>query len=255
MRVGTYEYLAAREDAYWWHRARREMAARLLSKYGLPSHSSWLDLGCGTGGNIRLLRIPDLSLAVGLDLSPVGLRLAREKAKGAALVNADIARALPFADSVFDLVTSFNVMYHSWVPEESAVLSEIRRVLRPNGLMLATEPAFPLLKREMDVVAMSRRRYRAQEFVRLCRLAGLKILFVSYFTSFGFPLILIMKALKRPRAKWGEQKDTEVSIDRQPIPRVANEFMFRIAQIESWAITRKIHMPFGTTLVCIARKL
>ena len=159
MREGTYEYLAAREDAYWWHRARREMAARLLLKYGLPSHLAWLDLGCGTGGNIRLLKIPGLSLSVGLDLSPVGLRLAREKATGAALVNADIARAFPFADSAFDLVTSFNVLYHSWVPEKLQSFRKSAECYAPMGSCLQQNRHFPRSSVKWTWSVWSRRRY------------------------------------------------------------------------------------------------
>jgi SAM-dependent methyltransferase len=67
---------------------------------------------------------------VGLDLSPIALGLAREKAADARLVRADIARRLPFADSTFDLVTVFGVLNHAWVREEVAVLTEIRQELR-----------------------------------------------------------------------------------------------------------------------------
>jgi ubiquinone/menaquinone biosynthesis C-methylase UbiE len=254
MRDSTYEFLAAREDEYWWHRARREMAGRLLKRYGVPPRSRWLDLGCGTGGNMRLLDVLDPGLAVGLDLSPIALGLAREKAAEARLVRADIARRLPFADSTFDLVTVFGVLNHAWVREEVAVLTEIRRVLRPTGLVLATEPAFAVLERSMDVVGMTRCRYRAKEFAGLCRASGLDVLFVSYFTCFGFPLILMIKVVKRLRAVWSDRKRAEVSIDLQPLSRVANECMFRIALVEAGAIARGICMPFGTTLVCVARK-
>ena len=146
------------------------------------------------------------------------------------------------------------MLCHSWVLEETTVLAEIRRVLRPDGLVLATEPAFAVLKRGMDAAGMVRCRYRAEEFAALCRTAGLDVLFFSYFTSFGFPLIVVMKVLNRLRAALAKRRTAEISIDLQPLSSVSNECLFRIAQTEARAIARGIRIPFGTTLVCIARR-
>jgi SAM-dependent methyltransferase len=73
-------------------------------------------------------------------------------------VSNNIARGLPFRDTSFDLAPVFNVLYHDWVPDEKAVVHEIVRILRPGGVALFTEPAFPALSRSMDVWAMGRKR-------------------------------------------------------------------------------------------------
>jgi SAM-dependent methyltransferase len=255
MRTNAYELLAAREQEYWWHRARRQMVRLLLRRYRIPPRVCWLDLGCGTGGNLGLLDERDPDFVVGVDLSPVALELAVKKNLHVRFVRADIGRTLPFADAAFDLVTSFNVLYHAWISDESAVLAEVRRVLRPGGLMLATEPAFAILARTLDVVVMTRRRYRSREFAGLCRAAGLDVLFVSYFTSFGFPPILAMNIFNRLRRRRGKQKETDdVTFDLRPLGRIANECMFGIAKAEAEGVARGVRMPFGTTLVCLARK-
>jgi SAM-dependent methyltransferase len=255
MREGMYKFLAAREDQYWWHRARREMVSRLLQRYGVSPRLRWLDLGCGPGGNLCFLDAESPELIVGIDLSIIALELARLRGTRAQLVRADISRTLPFANSTFDLVTSFNVLYHAWVGDENAVLVEIRRVLRSGGLMVATEPAFSVLARAMDVAVMARRRYRSREFATICRSAGFDILSIGYFTSFGFPIILASKMLKRlPWLRRKSRGGDEVLIDMQPLSRLTNGFMFWIAKAEASAIARGIRMPFGTTLVCCARK-
>lgn len=253
MRPDTYRMLAEREETYWWHRARRAMSLRLLRRHGLAAGCRWLDLGCGPGGNLRLLQPLQPDLVVGVDLYPEALASARQKAPEASLVRADISRRLPFADAAFDVATTFNVLYHAWVASEADVLAEAKRVLRPGGLMLVTEPAFSILAREMDVVAMTRRRYRRGEFAALLRAAGFEVLLSSYFTSFGFPLLLGMKALRSLRAGWSHE-DSGPQADMKPLSPALGDVLHGLATIEARAIEGGIPMPFGTTLVCLARR-
>ena len=251
MHPETYTMLARRADTYWWHRARRHMSLALLRRAGLGRGCRWLDLGCGPGGNLGLLGPLAPELVAGVDLSPIALELAQRSGRPAALLRADITHPLPFADRSFDVVTIYNVLYHQWVASESAVLAEVARVLRHGGLLLLTEPAFPVLAREMDTAAMGRRRYRLAEAAALCRAAGLQLLRSSYFTSFGFPLLLAMKALRRP-GRQGERR--EPAADMQPLHPVANGGLYLAACLEAQLITAGVPIPCGTTLVCLARR-
>lgn len=239
MRPETYAMVSEREEHYWWHRARRAMAAGLLGRHGLAPGCRAVDLGCGTGGNLSLFAPFSPRSVVGLDLSPIALEHARRKHPSAPLVRADLTRALPFADASMDVVTIFNVLYHQWIDDEVEVLSEACRILRPGGLLLATEPAFEALARQMDRAAMARRRYEAPEFAGLCRQAGLEIAFLSYFTSFGTPPAYFLKATKA---------------DMKPLNPLINEILYLAARAEAFAIVRGFAIPFGVTMVCVARK-
>jgi SAM-dependent methyltransferase len=253
MQPETYHRLAAREETYWWHRARRGLCQALLRKYGVQRGARWLDLGCGPGGNLRLLEGMEPALTVGVDLSPIALELAHSKVPGAALVRADIARCIPFADASFNAVTVLNVLYHSWVERDSDVLREVARVLRPGGIVLVTEPAFVVLARDMDKVGMARRRYRRRDMAAMCRSAALDLVFAGYFTSFGFPILLGLKLAqrlapdRRPKAK-------ALAADMRRLPSPANGALHMLAALEVGLIARGVAMPFGTTLVCVARK-
>jgi SAM-dependent methyltransferase len=246
--------LSARQDGYWWHRARRAMSRALLRRHRLPAGARWLDVGCGPGGNLQMLEALSPALVVGVDLSPLALELAQRAAPEAVLVRGDISRGLPFADASFDLVTVFNVLCHSWVASELAVLREIARVLRPGGLLLATEPAFAALFREMDVAAMATRRYRCAGFASLCRAAGFDVRFATYFASFGFPILLLLKGLSRLTAPRRRGGDKTPAADMRPLNGLVNGLIYGVAALEAWALGRGARMPFGTTLVCVARK-
>jgi ubiquinone/menaquinone biosynthesis C-methylase UbiE len=90
-----------------------------------------LEVGCGTG--LLLTRFSDFARsAKGIDLSP-GM-LEKAKARGLDVVEGS-ATALPFADQSFDVACSFKVLAH--IPDISAALSEMLRVVRPGGYVIA----------------------------------------------------------------------------------------------------------------------
>lgn len=248
----AYAMLAERQDVYWWHRARRAMALALLRRFGVPAHCRWLDLGCGPGGNLEMLAPLSPDLTVGVDLSPIAIDHARHRRPAARLVRADITKGLPFASGSFDAVTIFNVLYHSWVGDETAVLREAVRVLRPGGVILITEPAFSVLARAMDVVAMGRRRYRLADIAGVCTAVGLEPLFGSYFTSFGFPLLLGVKMIEWLKGR--TKNEAPSGADMKPLKPLLNEGLHGAATIEGQAIARGIAMPLGTTLLYAARR-
>jgi SAM-dependent methyltransferase len=252
MKPEAYQALADRQETYWWHRARRTMALSLLRRYGLSSEPSWLDIGCGPGGNFRMLDSLEPKVVAGVDASPIALSLARTYAPSAVLELADINDGLPFANESFDVVTIFNVLYHGWVRSEADALAEVARVLRPGGLLLLTEPAFGALTREMDEAVMTRRRYRNADFDPWLRSAGFESLFASYFTSFGVPILLAEKFVKRMRRG---ARESAPELDMRPLPDIVNQLLMTAAKIEGWALTNGMRMPFGTTLVRVARRL
>jgi SAM-dependent methyltransferase len=253
VRPEAYHLLASRQRDYWWHRARRAMCAAALRRFDLPEQCRWIDVGCGTGGNLGLIDAWRPELVAGVDLSPLALNYACLEAPGARLVRADITRGLPFADAAFDLATIFNVLYHDWVNSEVAVLREVQRVVRPGGLALITEPAFPSLAREMDVAVMGGQRYRLREFAAICRAAGFEVILSSYFTSFGAPMILAIKLSQRLLAV-ARPKRTAIPLDMRPLNRALNRVLFALAHAEGRAIARGHYFPFGVSLCCLCRK-
>ncbi|HEY2961257.1 MAG TPA: class I SAM-dependent methyltransferase [Pyrinomonadaceae bacterium] len=94
--------------------------------------SSVLDLGCGEGV-LALLKRKDVHLA-GLDLSPDLVNQARCNGYDAACLGQ--LTELPFPDASFDYVVSLDVFGHVDFADKDAVLAEIKRVLRPEGVTM-----------------------------------------------------------------------------------------------------------------------
>lgn len=98
-----------------------------------------LDVACGTGRSLAHLAEvhPELKL-FGLDLSPFYLQQARESLAEVADVSlvAENAEAMPFADALFDVVTSVYLFHELPKNARRRVIAEMHRVLRPGGLLV-----------------------------------------------------------------------------------------------------------------------
>lgn len=94
--------------------------------------SSVLELGCGAG-MLALVKRKSVSLT-GVDLSEECTLAARRNGYDATFT-AQLSN-LPFADASFDYVVSLDVIGHILSEEKDAVLAEIKRVLRPDGVTL-----------------------------------------------------------------------------------------------------------------------
>lgn len=108
------------------HLARYRFAARFPS-------ARTLDLGCGSGYGTAALGIG----AIGIDVSYEALADARIRFPQARFLQAT-AEALPFADATFDLIAAFEVIEH--LERWPDLLSEARRVLRHQGVLLVSTP-------------------------------------------------------------------------------------------------------------------
>lgn len=95
-----------------------------------------LEVSCGHGGGASyLVRTFNPARYTGLDLNPVGVAFCRDRHKlpGLDFVQGD-AQELPFSDGTFDVVLNLEAS-HSY-PNFPIFLSEVARVLKPNGRFL-----------------------------------------------------------------------------------------------------------------------
>ncbi len=134
--VRQYARLAPRYDARWSHYVSASVEATLERLPGLGG--PLLDVGCGTGRLLADLRAREPATdAAGVDASLAMLAVARTRLAEAARLVAAPAERLPFAAATFARVVSTSVLHH--LADPAAALGEIRRVLRPGGLLLVTD--------------------------------------------------------------------------------------------------------------------
>ena len=133
MDAAEYDTMARVEDRYWWYRNLRRRIARSLRDAVATTPRRILDVGCGTGANVRGLRtVFPGCVVVGSDVAAQALEHARVRFHGP-LVQAS-ANALPFRDGVFDVVLITDVLNVAAVDDAVAV-HEAHRVLRAHGVL------------------------------------------------------------------------------------------------------------------------
>jgi SAM-dependent methyltransferase len=115
----------------------------MVTLAGLRDGHRVLDVGCGTGNLLRTIggHHPGTEL-VGLDPDPKALARARRKARRAGVnvrLDQGFAQELPYEDGSVDRVFSSLMLHHLDTPSKDALLAEIRRVLRPDGLLVLAD--------------------------------------------------------------------------------------------------------------------
>lgn len=128
----SYEALAKPFARKLWRRIAEEAAVRA------PTHSSIIDIGCGPGTVLRIIRKqrPDLHLT-GIDIDPEIIATARRKADGMNISFVEgSADTLPVADRSADTIISSLVFHHLSTDTKRAALRGVRRILRPGGRFL-----------------------------------------------------------------------------------------------------------------------
>lgn len=239
-----YTTMAAVELRHWWYGGMRALSAALLDPlYNGRRDVRILDAGCGTGGDALFLG--RYGHVVGLDYAAeaaaiIGDRLPGRFARGSVL-------QLPFASQSFDLVTSYDVLYHAGVPDEASALAEVSRVLCPAGHLLLRLPAYEWLRSHHDRQVHTRRRYSASDVATMLHNAGFQLIHLSYVLTLLFPLPAAARLLERLRPA-----PTQASAMGLP-PAPLNHALRMPMALEAAWLRRGGTFPFGLSIMALAR--
>ena len=179
------------EDRHWWYRGRRRIVLSELARLPLTRGARVLDAGCGSGRLLdELIVYGEVS---GLDMNPDSVAVA--KRRGHEDVHEGVVEALPWEDETFGLVTSLDVVEHT--ADDRVSLRELRRVLRPDGHLLITVPAYQALWSSHDVFNRHYRRYDRRMMRAAAADAGLRVERMTYFNSLLLPPAAAVRLLQR----------------------------------------------------------
>ncbi len=149
-------------------RVGRELAHSILGRLeeaGAPRGGRWLDFGCGCGRVARaLLAFAELDELVGVDPDELGVAWCAERLDGRFLVS-PTRPPLPFEDDTFDVVVAVSVFTHLDEEPQLAWLRELRRILRPGGVLLASTHSPELTFMRPDLSEDEHRKLQARGFL------------------------------------------------------------------------------------------
>jgi SAM-dependent methyltransferase len=247
-----FEILFKAEEKHFWFSARNKVIRALVHKTltGNGENCRILEVGCGTGNVLQQLEKGfDKSEIYGMDLFLEGLRFARIRVN-CPLIQADIAYPPFFA--LFDLVGVFDVLEH--IKEDRKMLGQLFDLIKPGGKLLLTVPANPRLWSYFDVASHHERRYDLLDLIEKVVSAGYEIEFASPYIAATYPLIWLNRKVK------GENSGTENDVvhkqaeDELRIVPIANAILSGILGLEANWLSTGRKLPFGSSLVLIARK-
>jgi ubiquinone/menaquinone biosynthesis C-methylase UbiE len=134
--------LRRRAAAYTGEATAFDARVPLVAAVAAAAPQRVLEVGCGWGELGAWLARETGAEVIATDLSPRMVELARERGLDARL--ADV-QELPFADGEFDVAVAAWMLYH--VPDLGRAVSELARVLRPGGRLIAvTNSRFHLME-------------------------------------------------------------------------------------------------------------
>lgn len=253
MHTEDYQYLYELEEHFWWFEGMREITATVLDPVCPPGpNRSVLDAGCGTGGNLEWLRrYAGNGPIQGIDLMSDALKFCR--ARDHRMLAQASTTALPFNDTVFDLVTSFDVLPQ--LPLRGAdqeALREIARVLKPGGIIFVRAAAYPWLRSGHDKALQTHERYHLGTLCERVAQAGFSVLRATYANSFLLPIVVCRRLVLKRLGLVDDGSDVK------PFPPGLQwlNSALKVALLgESLCLkSQRLQFPAGLSAICIAKK-
>lgn len=241
MERAVFERMAELDQDHWWFLARRRILKRLVERIVRPpKNAKILEIGCGTGHNLPMLKVFGRLEASELDrcARAVASKRLPRKVKEAKLPDLSM-----FKRNGYDLIALLDVLEH--VPDDLASLRAIHMRLKPGGALLLTVPANPWMWSAHDAAHHHFRRYTKKQLKELFLRSGLEIQLLSYFNSLLFPLV----AAARVVGKVTRKESADDKLPSAPINAVL-ELVFGFEQ----HLIGRVLIPFGVSLVAVVRR-
>lgn len=217
----------------------------MLLKRHAPDMRTYLEIGCGTGFVLSGVasHFPVTQL-MGAEIFSTGLQHAAQRVPRAQFIQMD-ARRLPF-DSHFNALGAFDVLEH--IDEDTLVLAQIGKALKPGGVLVLTVPQHPSLWSAQDKMACHVRRYTSTELKQKVSDAGFDVVDSGSFVSLLLPLMWLSRRLARNKGNVHDPM-TELRIGR-----FANGILNAIMHVELLLTRTGVRFPAGGSLFLVAQK-
>ena len=117
------------------------------SIFDIPKSAKILDVGCGFGDRIEILKSMDYTKVFGIDIDEHMVKEAQEKGLN---VSFGAIEDTKLDEAQFDIILVENVFHHISLYEKA--LDELYRILKPGGVLCIIEPRFSIFRYILDFV-------------------------------------------------------------------------------------------------------
>jgi SAM-dependent methyltransferase len=237
----VYDRMAAHDSTHWWYRARRDILADYLSRYGgLPDDARILEIGCGTGHNLPMLAQFGSVEAIEIDAAA---RAIASRRLGKPVGNAPLPALTGVARGAYDLIPVLDVVEH--IEDDVGALTAMAECLKPGGKILITVPAHQWMWSAHDVVNHHHRRYSKKTLGAAIARAGLTHNGLRWFNSLLFPAAVAARAAGKLTGK----DDSDDSPPVKPL-NTAFEAIFGLER----HLVGRVPLPPGLSIITLASR-
>ncbi len=245
MNADEYDNLERVEGGHWYYSGKRRFVRGWIERIRPPAPTDTL-LDCGAGTGIFADEMSAACRVIVLDDHEEALRILRRKFRPEQIIGLTDG-AIPLPDSSVEYVTALDVLEH--IGPDALAVRGFHRVLKPGGLAVVTVPASMALWSDWDVGLHHFRRYDRPGLRALFPSPDWEIVAVNYTNVLVYPAVWAVRRLRGAKPK-AEIKSGARTEDKMP-PAWLNSILRTVfVRMALW----KIPLPFGVSLVLVARK-
>lgn len=237
---------------FFWSSSRNRLFKRIVYDHLKPKgKTKYLEIGCATGEFIRhIVENKNLDIT-GSEIYLKALVHAQKNFPGVNFIQYDITQGV--IGEEFDLIVAFDVIEH--IEDDATAISNINKMLGENGCLIITVPQHRFMWSNLDAILHHKRRYSRRELVTKLQENGFDIRYATSFLFVLFPLMLISRFLDKSRSRTQPDKSDDSALKKRVhFPAFLNRIFDYFMRIDEFFIRMGISLPFGGTLVVIARK-
>lgn len=236
-------------DSSFWVSSRNRLFKNIVYGQMAPTgKTKFLEIGCGTGNFIQQIVENENLEITGSEIYLKGLLYAKKNLPNVDFIQFDVTQGQ--IGEEFDLIVAFDVIEH--IENDVAALSNISRMLHKGGGLIITVPQHMFLWSKLDEIVKHKRRYSRRELLTKLQENGFDISYATSFLFVLFPLMLISRMFDKGHE---QSQSDEVALEKRvKFPNVLNWIFDLFMRIDEALIQWGISLPFGGTLVVVARK-
>jgi SAM-dependent methyltransferase len=226
---------------HWWFEARKIIISNILKKY-IKDKKNILDYGCGVGINLGILS--KFGKIFYYDKSKLAIDYVKKKYTKKNFFYLSNNK-LAYYKKKFDIIIAADVIEH--IKNDKKKIDELSSLLKKNGYILITVPAFQKLFSSKDISLKHYRRYTKDSLHKILKDHFHEIEFTYFNFILFIPIAIIILFFKITKINFID------SVEKKP-NFLINKIAFYIFALEAFLI-KKIKLPFGMSILFFGKKI
>lgn len=254
-----FDLLLHMQREHFWYRGRHQLLLNVLNRevsanFGEAKTLHAIDLGGGCGGWLEYLKqhAPGMFQTLALGDSSIHALTLAKPVVGAYADRYQVDLLDLTWQEEWDVVFLLDVLEH--IPDHVEVLRQIRKTMKPGGLLFITTPALYFFWTHNDDLARHQRRYSKADFRQLAGEVNLNFVRADYFMFFLSPALMLYRMMVRPHKTATPEELQEYLWRSHQVPgKLVNSILTQVFLAEA-ALVNRLAMPWGTSILAVFQK-